>query len=127
LQTFHAQLEALPNQVSEIVKTAIEQNNREKVPLTREVLGKLDNRLGQLSVNAHIIKQVSHMTLRRLGPATEKIRCVFIVQSIPMWDSLAEVYQAMSRTSGFIRSSSRSTRASSAWPNTPARTTFTKA
>jgi hypothetical protein len=95
LQTFHAQLEALPNQVSEIVKTAIEQNNREKVPLTREVLGKLDNRLGQLSVNAHIIKQVSHMTLRRLGPATEKIRCVFIVQSIPMWDSLAEVYQAM--------------------------------
>jgi hypothetical protein len=95
LQTFHSQLEALPGQVTEIVKTAIDQNNREKVPLTRDVLGRLDNRLGQLAVNAHILKQVTHMTLRRLGPATEKIRCVFIVQSIPMWDSFSDVYRAM--------------------------------
>jgi hypothetical protein len=95
LQTFHAQLEALPRQVTEIVKTAIDANNQDKVPLTKEVLSRLDQRLSHLGVNSHIMKQVSHLTLRRLGPATATIRCVFIVQSIPMWDALADIYWAM--------------------------------
>ncbi|WP_112944601.1 MULTISPECIES: CDP-glycerol glycerophosphotransferase family protein [unclassified Rhizobium] len=95
LQTFHSQLTALPQQMNEIVKTAIELNNHDKVPLTKEVLTKFDARLGSLGVGMHVLKQVSHLTLRRLGPATPKIRCVFIVQSIPMWDALADVYWAM--------------------------------
>ncbi|MBO9122781.1 MULTISPECIES: CDP-glycerol glycerophosphotransferase family protein [unclassified Rhizobium] len=95
LQTFHGQLQDLPNQVADIVKKAIEESAQNKVPLTREVLTRLDLRLNQLAISAHTVKQVSNMTLRRLGPSTEKIRCVFIVQSIPMWDSFAEIYQAM--------------------------------
>ncbi|MFK0331258.1 CDP-glycerol glycerophosphotransferase family protein [Rhizobium sp. NPDC090275] len=95
LQTFHGQLQALPSQVNEIVKKAVEENAQDKIPLTREVLTRLDHRLTQLAVNGHTVKQVSQMTLRRLGPATQKIRCVFIVQSIPMWDALADVYSAM--------------------------------
>jgi hypothetical protein len=95
LQTFHGQLQALPSQITEIVRKAIDQHAQDKVPLTREVLTRLDQRLTQLAVNGHTVKQVSQMTLRRLGPATQKIRCVFIVQSIPMWDALADVYSAM--------------------------------
>ncbi len=95
LQTFHGQLQALPHQVTEIVRKAIDEHAQDKVPLTREVLTRLDHRLTQLAVNGHTVKQVSQMTLRRLGPATQKIRCVFIVQSIPMWDALADVYSAM--------------------------------
>ncbi|MBB3967117.1 CDP-glycerol glycerophosphotransferase family protein [Rhizobium metallidurans] len=97
LQTFHSQLTALPQQMSEIVRTAIEVNNHDKVPLTKEVLTKFDSRLGGMGVNLHVLKQVSQLTLRRLGPATPKIRCVFIVQSIPMWDALADVYWAMTQ------------------------------
>jgi hypothetical protein len=95
LKTFHSQIEALPKQVTEIVKTAIDANNKDKVPLTKDVLSRLDQRLGHLVVNSHIMKQVSHLTLQKLGPATAKIRCVFIVQSIPMWDALADIYWAM--------------------------------
>ncbi len=41
------------------------------------------------------IKQTANLTLREIGPPEQKIRVVFIVHSIPMWDAIGDVYLAM--------------------------------
>jgi hypothetical protein len=95
LQSFHAQHRALPDQIESIVQLALETSAQDKIPLTTETLSKLDARFNQISANLHAMKQVGNLTLRELRPRTDKIRCVFIVQSIPMWDALADIYWAM--------------------------------
>lgn len=101
LQHFHQQQQALPQQVGEVVKRAFDGLDWGKIAVTQDAVSKLDSRLTQLLVNSITTKQAANMTLRRLGPATEKIRAVFIVQSIPMWDALADVYWEMTKDDRF--------------------------
>ncbi|MGE6742126.1 CDP-glycerol glycerophosphotransferase family protein [Allorhizobium pseudoryzae] len=95
LQSFHTQHLALPGQIAGIIQSALEASAQDKVTLSNEALSKLDYRFNQIAANFHTLKQVSNLTLRELRPPIDRIRCVFIVQSIPMWDALADVYWSM--------------------------------
>lgn len=95
LQSFHMQHRALPEQIIEIVRAGLETHAKDLAPLTNDAVSKLEARFNQINAQFHTLKQVSNLTLRELRPRTDKIRCVFIVQSIPMWDALVDVYWAM--------------------------------
>jgi hypothetical protein len=101
LQSFHAEQLALPERVSQNFSSAIGELAEDKLMLPKETMAQLDARLGQLVVGMHGLKQTTNMTLRHMGPSTAKIRCAFLVQSIPMWDALADVYWAMTRDARF--------------------------
>lgn len=95
LQSLHSGQQSLSEQIIEGVDTCFDVRTRDKLTVAKEVFVQLDARLSHLMVGMHGVKQVSNLTLRKLGPEAAKIRVVFIVQSIPMWDALAGVYQAM--------------------------------
>lgn len=95
LQALHGQQNAMPDMMFKVVNKCLESDGKEKLSVLKETLTQLDTRMGMVTTGLHIVKQVSNMTLRELGSSSAKIRVLFIVQSIPMWDALADVYQAM--------------------------------
>lgn len=101
LQSFHAQHQALPEQITTIVKSGLDAHGRDKLPLTNEVLQKIDARFNHLAASVNTLKQATNLTLREMPSRGSKIRCIFLVQSIPMWDALADVYWAMTKDDRF--------------------------
>ena len=56
---------------------------------------RVEGHLSQIYTNLHSMKQVMNLTLRETTSRSRTIRCVFIVQSIPMWDAHADIYWSM--------------------------------
>ncbi|MDO1581020.1 CDP-glycerol glycerophosphotransferase family protein [Rhizobium oryzicola] len=101
LQSFHAAQTELPQQIAEILREAIMGIATETAPMLHETVNNLEMRLNNILANMHPLKQVTNLTLRRMSYEGGKIRCVFIVQSIAMWDALADIYWAMTKDERF--------------------------
>ncbi|KQO79762.1 CDP-glycerol glycerophosphotransferase family protein [Rhizobium sp. Leaf262] len=95
LQSLHSSQQSIPEQIIGGVDACLKARDGDKLPVTKDVFSQLDARLSHLMVGMHTLKQVSNLTLREIRPTEQVVRVVFIVQSIPMWDALVGVYQAM--------------------------------
>lgn len=95
LQSLHGGLQSIPEQLIDGIDLRVEQRDRDKIAVTKEVLVQLDTRLTQLLTGVHAVKQTSNLALRELRANARVVRAVFVVQSIAMWDALVGVYEAM--------------------------------
>ncbi|SHO60973.1 CDP-Glycerol:Poly(glycerophosphate) glycerophosphotransferase [Pseudoxanthobacter soli DSM 19599] len=101
LQTLQSQQKYLPRLVEQIIEKTLGEKAKQGSSISNEFIGKLADDIVGINQHLHAIKQVSNLTLRKIPSTESKIRCVFIVQSIPMWDALADVYMEMVKDERF--------------------------
>jgi hypothetical protein len=73
----------------------------EREAVSAKVQKVADENISNYVSHLGILKQTSNLILRQTRRPRKKIRCVFLVHSIPMWDALADVYAAMTQDERF--------------------------
>lgn len=69
---------------------------RESIENVLRDFGGILHRTGNgLHSQIHQVKQTTNLVLRNIPSREERIRCLFLVQSVAMWDAFADVYQRM--------------------------------
>ena len=64
------------------------------VEIGSQLYAKLDTETADL-------RQIGHLTTRKLGRSSPRIRCVFLVHAIESWDAQIDIYEAMARDPRF--------------------------
>ncbi|KRB60344.1 hypothetical protein ASE04_25090 [Rhizobium sp. Root708] len=89
------QVRATADQFGEVTVNTMTELNQSLQTVLRD-FGTLLARTGNgLHSQIHHVKQTANLVLRNIPSRQERIRCLFLVQSVTMWDAFADVYARM--------------------------------
>lgn len=95
LQLFHTKFDNLSQTSKDIMASVAEVTEKQNNFVGQTFAAWVNARFISLHERLDALQQVNNMALRRVQPVAHKIRGVFIIQSMDMWDALAPVYEAM--------------------------------
>jgi hypothetical protein len=88
--------------LTEHVEAAVAEAEARLITGVRAELGMASQQISEnVSAEAADLRQIGHLTARKTGPMTPRIRCVFLVHAIESWDAQIDIYQAMLRDDRF--------------------------